>query len=284
MKLSTILLVPAMAITPALCATKLANQGTVSFDCDDMPEVCLNMCFGVHCRNGRYSRTFTYDGAAKNTLQARRKAAGCGQNNRCSQLPPWKGTGTSCDEFPFANTREADQGGQYNRCVPGGQNNRQGGRLAGFLNRVKAKKGPKEETAPYLYNIAFLNIGQIQHCSAAAPNPCDADANLWMGRVPAKNGGPWQPRARRSAAMQPTFNHYISKRGEFFTSAAEMSPGDKLYHPYMIREAEAKLNATLDEDARNAIYADPDSYDLIEDEMERIATGGEILNATSTST
>lgn len=39
MKLATILLVPFMLSTPALCQaqTKLANYGTVSFDCTTMP-------------------------------------------------------------------------------------------------------------------------------------------------------------------------------------------------------------------------------------------------------
>lgn len=79
------------------------------------------MCFGVHCRGGRYGKTFTYD--PKGPIDARRKAAGCGGNNRCSTTLPWKGQNLSCDEFPFANVREADQGGQNNRCVPAGENN-----------------------------------------------------------------------------------------------------------------------------------------------------------------
>lgn len=79
------------------------------------------MCFGVHCRGGKYGKTFTYD--PNGPVNARRTAAGCGPNNRCSTTPPWKGQNLSCDEFPFANSREADAGGQNNRCVPFGENN-----------------------------------------------------------------------------------------------------------------------------------------------------------------
>lgn len=80
---------------------------------------------GAYCTKGpRFGVTLNWDRPDKTTKRRRRRSAGCAPNpNRCSTkkgYPP----GHSCDEYPFASTKEADQGGQVNRCVPAGQNSR----------------------------------------------------------------------------------------------------------------------------------------------------------------
>ncbi|KAK7709396.1 hypothetical protein SLS64_006309 [Diaporthe eres] len=224
MKFITALLVPFILSTPALCQArvKLANVGTIAFDCGRMPL-------------------------------------------------PWKGQNLSCDEFPFANVREADQGGQNNRCVPSGENNSQGGTLSAF---IRAKTEFIKNQPPFLYNIAFTGANKIQYCFDAGANTCNADANQFIGKAVAPNGGKWvTPFRRREADLVPsTFNQYMSKRGELFTSARRMEAGEKLYHARMDPVAEAAALENPDEDARNAFYANPDNYELVEDEVERPVT------------
>lgn len=72
--------------------------------------------------------------------------------------------------------------------------------------------------------------------------------------------------------MPSTFNQYMSKRGELFTSARRMEAGEKLYHARMDPVAEAAALENPDENARNAFYANPDNYELVEDEVERPVT------------
>lgn len=51
-----------------------------------------------------------------------------------------------------------------------------------------------------------------------------------------------------------------------------MSPGEKLYHAKIDPVVEAAALENPDEDARNAFYANPDNYELVEDEVERPVT------------
>ncbi|PVH78783.1 hypothetical protein DL98DRAFT_589937 [Cadophora sp. DSE1049] len=269
MKFITIFSIPIILATPALCQAnvKLANTGTLVFDCARMPEVCMNMCWGVHCRGGIYGKTYTYD--PDGNQNTRRKTAGCGPNNRCSTTAPWKGNNLSCDEFPFANSREADAGGQNNRCVPAVENNRQGGTLSAYINRVTAAG---VNTPPYLYDISFSNTQGVQWCVDAGAGTCDTDANLFIGKTVAGNGGSWSTPFRKRSLGLTTYNQYLSQRGEVITSPGKMSAGDKLYHAKIdpVNETEALQNPDID--ARNAFFADPANYEIIEDEVKRAVT------------
>lgn len=147
----------------------------------------------------------------------------------------------------------------------------QGGTISAF---IKAKTEFIKNQPPFQYNIAFTGANKIQYCFDAGANTCNADANQWVGKAVAPNGGKWvTPFRRREADLVPsTFNQYMSKRGELFTSARRMEPGEKLYHAKMDPVAEAAALANPDEEARNAFYANPDNYELVEDEMERPVT------------
>ncbi|KKY29527.1 hypothetical protein UCDDA912_g10549 [Diaporthe ampelina] len=204
MKLIAILLVPFILSTPALCQVrmKLANVGTLAFDCGRMPEVCKNMCFGVHCRGGKYGKTFTYD--------------------------------------PNGN-------------IVARQNNSQGGTLAAFIN---AKTQFIKNTPPFLYDIAFTNAGKF------------------VGKALAPKGGKWvTPFRRREMDLVPsTFHQYMSKSGELVTSARRMEAGQKLYHAKIDPVKEAATLENPDENARNAFLANPDNYEVVEDEVVRPVT------------
>ncbi|KAI9669009.1 MAG: hypothetical protein M1831_000601 [Alyxoria varia] len=85
----------------------------------------------IHNRHAEMCKRAPLDGPV---ARARRESAGCYPHpNRCSE-DVQHDPGFSCDEFPFASTAEADQGGQVNRCVPKKQNNQQGGKLTSYYN------------------------------------------------------------------------------------------------------------------------------------------------------
>ena len=92
----------------------------VVFDCSVTPGACTNMCWGAYCAN--YEVSLSYDkGASQSTKRARRKKAGCGSGNRCGDSSP-DPDGSSCDEYPFASTLEADNDQQVTRCIPPTEN------------------------------------------------------------------------------------------------------------------------------------------------------------------
>ncbi|EIM86065.1 uncharacterized protein STEHIDRAFT_139844 [Stereum hirsutum FP-91666 SS1] len=107
----------------------------LAFDCDKIPNVCQNMCYGVHCKG--FGSTLTISRATAKCQNARKKnSCGSSNPNRCSTKhnPPFA-TGNSCDEYPFASTLEGQQAAQNaaaTRCVPRGENSSQGGSISGL--------------------------------------------------------------------------------------------------------------------------------------------------------
>jgi len=92
------------------------------FLCNDIPEICTNMCYGAYCLD--IGESLTYDKPSASEKRKRRKAAGCIESggNRCSTR---KGhdPGFNCDEYPFASTvSDGGASDRVNRCVPVQQN------------------------------------------------------------------------------------------------------------------------------------------------------------------
>ncbi|KAJ7500355.1 hypothetical protein B0H11DRAFT_1997216 [Mycena galericulata] len=138
----------------SMLVRRLGPRATLQlvFNCDPndktggLPEVCENMCFGLNCL--RIPNSFTRE-SNKGQCSANRKQNACGVKvpNPCSPrykaqpngLPALAGQSPgvklSCDEFPFASTRQATtnpSGKTATRCVPAVQNSRQGGKIGGF--------------------------------------------------------------------------------------------------------------------------------------------------------
>lgn len=94
----------------------LATPPDVTLLCDtDFPEICENMCWAIRCGNPNFPQRLTFDSPSKEKKKERRDAAGCGRPNRYNSSnqgkPGFRGGGKiSCDEYPFASTKEADQG------------------------------------------------------------------------------------------------------------------------------------------------------------------------------
>ncbi|KAH7396062.1 deoxyribonuclease NucA/NucB-domain-containing protein [Cadophora sp. MPI-SDFR-AT-0126] len=212
-----------------LLASVVISQGPVlTFKCQNIPEVCNNMCWGVHCTGGRFSATLTADnGASASVKAARRRAAGCLPNpNQCSNSAPGpnRGQNLNCDEYPFASTREADQGGQNIRCVPITENSQQGGAINGFYRSTGIAAG----TA---FNIAFErpDAAKVVYCiNPQGGNVCKNDGNIFNKQVLAPDPNAFTPRGKRFEASTPMYL-YATERGEKVSSAALLEVGRELY-------------------------------------------------------
>ena len=117
---STILFLALSGLSSLPNVIAQADIPQVIFDCSDTPGVCTTMCWGAFCSG--FQVLLSYDKPSKATQKDRRNKAGCGQGNRCKNNSP-DPDGTSCDEYPFASTAEADNVQQVNRCVPPSEQN-----------------------------------------------------------------------------------------------------------------------------------------------------------------
>ncbi|KAK4182603.1 hypothetical protein QBC35DRAFT_509666 [Podospora australis] len=160
------------AASPKLMLRQNNPDDLMIFNCVDMPEVCTNMCWGAYCRS--IGTGLTYDKPDASEKRRRRRAAGClvSGGNRCSTRKGYD-AGYQCDEYPFASTvgRGASDE-RVNRCVPAGQNSRQGGTINSFYQSAYCGGGPCDFTA------SFGNPGAagVSYCNAyATPEDCDVD-------------------------------------------------------------------------------------------------------------
>jgi Deoxyribonuclease NucA/NucB len=177
---------------PSATAMPVMNQ--LIFDCNQMPEVCKNMCYGrmaepfptyrlcvpslievippgafcVPKPQSPNGFSLHYDKPDKNTQNARRRAAGCLPSpNRCSVKKGYSSANYQCDEYPFASTTVIQrQSYRINRCVPAGENSKQGGMLAKFY-------GQECHSQPCDFNVGFTNSANIPYCRRiCASSPC----------------------------------------------------------------------------------------------------------------
>ncbi|KAM0274897.1 hypothetical protein ACHAQH_007749 [Verticillium albo-atrum] len=221
------------------------------------------MCWGVHCTDGLFSRVLTYDNPSKKELNRRRRNAGCIKSggNRCTAKNSGV-TGENCDEFPFASTAESGQanGDQINRCVPKGQNSKQGGTLSGFYKRQNARN-----VAPLTFEIAFSNptAAGVLFCTNAEPNPCVSDANLRIGKTDVQVGDPIAFTPRQLSRPRGVMYLYKTKAGTLLSSPSLLEVGRPVHTFVSNMTAEmADFGATNYED----------SYELVMDEIQEVLT------------
>ncbi|EIM84071.1 uncharacterized protein STEHIDRAFT_159672 [Stereum hirsutum FP-91666 SS1] len=99
------------------------RANTLAFDCDKIPNVCQNMCYGVS--DGQMSE------CAKEELLRLFQPQ--------QMHNPAFAAGNSCDEYPFASTLEGQRAAQdaaATRCVPKGENSSQGGSISGLYRKL----------------------------------------------------------------------------------------------------------------------------------------------------
>lgn len=194
-------------------------KSVLVFDCASSKETCNTMCFGLKCATKRASwQTLTWDNPSATIAGRRRTTAGCnvsGAPNRCRVGAFSAGT-HNCDEFPFASTKNADSGGQINRCVIVRENSSQGGKLGGF-QRSPLGCGNK---FPCNFRIAFKNEGPYKYCKARPD--CKPDGNIFTSR---KAYGTKRKRDEKSAATLETGGQYMLESGETIFSPYELEVG-----------------------------------------------------------
>ncbi|KAI4121038.1 MAG: hypothetical protein LQ347_006973, partial [Umbilicaria vellea] len=116
----------------ALSLTLVSLSGTnaappeFTWDCTKSLATCNNYCYAAVCR-GLFSgiSKFTYDSDPDNA-EDRRKDSGCDKYsyslcNPTRGVSPFNRFGNSCDEFPFASTKEGGKGATL-RCVDSTEN------------------------------------------------------------------------------------------------------------------------------------------------------------------
>lgn len=196
------------AVLSTLVGNAFAAPPDVTFLCDtDFPEICQNMCWATRCASPTFSKSLTFDDPSSSKKRERRKSAGCGSGNRCgdSKKDGYRGPpNTSCDEYPFASTSEADQGHQVSRCVPPSEQDKQGGKLSATKTKVR-----KEGRSDFLIN--FGNPGNTQFCDNS---PCKNDGyQVQDGQVKSKRSEP------------PMFKYYTTSSGIILGSLDTMEIG-----------------------------------------------------------
>lgn len=98
-----------------LAATALQDTAAATFewDCTKSMQTCNNACYAVN--NRLAPGTLTYD-ADQTKREPRRKDSGCSRRPCKNSSLKYSQFGRSCDEFPFASTREGGAGAIL-RCV-----------------------------------------------------------------------------------------------------------------------------------------------------------------------
>ncbi|MCJ1266761.1 hypothetical protein MMC22_006646 [Lobaria immixta] len=195
----------------------------VVFDCSVTPGACTNMCWGAYCSG--YEVLLSFDKASKKVKRDRRAKAGCGKGNRCGDQSP-DPDGNSCDEYPFASVEEADKVQQVNRCIPGSEQDSQGGTLSSFYqNSLKS--------APGQFIVGFGNPDDsaVQYCNY--DQHCLNDGNQFLGDDLAPDGPQDSKKHKR--------NYYRLESGMPFLSTRDLLPGSKVKRVVKRSEAEMTL-------------------------------------------
>jgi len=144
--------------------TRAPGTLTLEFNCGNVPEICLNMCYGWNCKG--HPTTLTINRA---TCTAARKSNACGSKNPnyCSAKSGFA-AGYSCDEYPFASTNEGTSAASNaaTRCVPKGQNSSQGGSISGLYKNGQGQGRLADGTA---FQVS-VGGSQAGYCSTSTPN------------------------------------------------------------------------------------------------------------------
>ncbi|RFU78041.1 deoxyribonuclease nuca nucb domain-containing [Trichoderma arundinaceum] len=199
----------------ALATAILARPPDITFLCNEMPEICTNMCWAVRCAQPSFSQIFTPDPSVYGTSPQNKSAisADCRINNLCGNLHGLNKTGhrnhpySACNIYPFSITSEGaaypppPPAHQVSRCVPEEEQCKQRTQLELLSKRLQKQSAGQQGTRQL--SINFGNPGGIKFCSN---DPCVNDGfEVQDGTV-----------GRRSEA--PMFTYYRAKSGMIIAS------------------------------------------------------------------
>ncbi|KAL7791031.1 hypothetical protein V8C37DRAFT_166920 [Trichoderma ceciliae] len=194
----------------ALFTAILARPPDITFLCNEMPEICTNMCWAVRCAQPSFPQIFTLDPSGYGTGPQNKSAisASCRINNLCGNLHGLNKTGhrnhpyNACNVYPFFITAEGtasptySQAHQVSRCVPEEEQCRQRVQLELLSKRIQQQNNGQQGMRQL--SINFGNPGGIKFCNN---DPCVNDGfEVQNGTI-----------RRRSEA--PMFQYYKTKSG-----------------------------------------------------------------------
>lgn len=203
----------------ALVSSILARPPDVTFLCNEMPEICTNMCWAVRCAQPSFPQTFALNLSSLQTDHHHRTtiSASCRINSLCGNLHGLNKTGhrnhpySACNIYPFSITAggaapsHAPQTYQVTRCVPEEEQCKQRVQLE-LLSKRLQKQSEKQQGIRQL-SINFGNPGGIKYCNN---DPCLNDGFEVQGGVVRRRSDP------------PIFNYYKTRSGIIIASLDEI--------------------------------------------------------------
>ncbi|KAL6858384.1 hypothetical protein J3F83DRAFT_750613 [Trichoderma novae-zelandiae] len=201
-----------------LATTVLARPPDITFLCNEIPEICKNMCWAVRCAKPSFSQTFTFTFAPSTYGSSANKSSisgSCLTNSICGNAGLNK-TGHrgncfgACNTYPLSVSFEdaalppLPQAHPVSRCVPEAEQCRQRSQLDLFAKSLQQQKhnGTQQQGVRQL-SINFGNPGGIKYCNN---DPCINDGfEVQDGTV--------SRRWRRPEAESPMFTYYKTKSG-----------------------------------------------------------------------
>lgn len=215
-----------LILLAALATCILARPPDVTFLCNDMPEICTNMCWAVRCAQPSFSQVFSLDpggyGPGSQNESTAIISAGCRINNLCGNLHGLNKTGhrdhpfSACNAYPFSVSVEGSplppvaiaSAFQVSRCVPEAEQCEQRTQLELLAQRLR--KQQQQQQGLRQLSINFGNPGGIKYCNN---DPCVNDG------FEVQNSSS-VGRRRRSDA--PLFKYYKTRSGMIIASLDEI--------------------------------------------------------------
>ncbi|OTA08806.1 SSCRP protein [Trichoderma parareesei] len=205
-----------------LATAVLARPPDITFLCDEMPEICANMCWAVRCAKPSFSQIFTFAYAPSSYGPSSNNktsiSGSCLTNDVCGNAGLNKtghrgGCFTACNSYPFSVSVSSEDAPalpalppphHVSRCVPEAEQCRQQTQLDLFSKSLQQpqRNGTQQHGVRHLL-INFGNPGGVRYCNN---DPCINDGNEVQD-------GDVSRRWLRPEAAAPMFTYYSTKSG-----------------------------------------------------------------------
>ncbi|RCI11364.1 hypothetical protein L249_7664 [Ophiocordyceps polyrhachis-furcata BCC 54312] len=130
---STPHLLLAMAVTGSLAAKAVPPD--VTFLCQDMPDICTNICWAMRCASPTLPGQLTLDFPSEKVRRQRLESSDCA---RCSSSSsPSTNNSTGCNLYPPPETSESTGRQHVSRCVPAEQQSKQDAAMAQLVEAFR---------------------------------------------------------------------------------------------------------------------------------------------------
>ncbi|PNP42497.1 hypothetical protein TGAMA5MH_05238 [Trichoderma gamsii] len=199
----------------ALTTSILARPPDVTFLCNEMPEICTNMCWAVRCAQPSFSQVFSLDPGGYGPGSQNEStviSASCRINSLCGNLHGLNKTGhrdhpySACNVYPFSISTEGSpfspitipSASQVSRCVPEGEQCEQRTQLELLAQRLQKQQQRGGQQGLRQLSINFGNPGGVKYCNN---DPCVND------------GFEVQNSSVRRRSEEPLFKYYKTKSG-----------------------------------------------------------------------